>query len=353
MNRPSLIIAAALLMSAAAAASQSDTEPSAQVQTVPLRQGSLPRTVVVYGNVQPAASARQIVVAPVAATVDTIYVRPGQSVAQGAPLIRLQPSPSTASSYAQARSAVAAARQRVTSTQQLLTQHLATHQQLTDAEQSEADAQATLSALQAQGAGGANVLRAPVAAVVTGIATRPGALVSEGVTLLDLAPPHGLVLAAGATPASASQIRSGDAVDVKPIGTQATFPAKVVARGSAVDVATGLIPIEIALPAGKALPGQMAEATITVGDVHGYVVPHEAILVNDKGEPYVVQDLNGRAHKVAVTILETQGSRDVVNGTLDAKAPLVLDGNYQADEGMKLRVAGSSRPVSSESSSHR
>jgi len=73
--------------------------------------------------------------------------------------------------------------------------------------------------------------------------------------------------------------------------------------------------------------------------MRGYVVPHEAVLVNDSGRPYVVQAVNGVAHKVSVRVLDAHGDQDVIAGALNARAPLVLTGNHQLDDGMKVRLA--------------
>ena len=90
----------------------------------------------------------------------------------------------------------------------------------------------------------------------------------------------------------------------------------------------------------------MAKASITTGATRGYVVPHEAILVNGAGAPYVVQSVHMVARKVAVRILGHDGASDVVSGALDPKAPLVLSGSYQLDNGMRMRTAeGSARPT--------
>jgi hypothetical protein len=85
----------------------------------------------------------------------------------------------------------------------------------------------------------------------------------------------------------------------------------------------------------------MAQAAITTGESRGYVVPHAAILADDSGDPYVVQAVNGVAHKVPVQVLVAHGARDVISGKLDARSPLVLSGNYQLDDGMKVRLADS------------
>ena len=124
-----------------------------------------------------------------------------------------------------------------------------------------------------------------------------------------------------------------------------TFTAPGTARatrssGSVAEAGTGLVPVEISLPPGSFLPGEMAEAAIITRELKGYVVPHEAILVDDSGAPYVVQAIDEVAHKVPVRILDAEGDRDVIEGKLDAHAPLVLAGNHQPDDGMRIRLAG-------------
>lgn len=320
-------------------------QPNVQVQLTQLKKGSLPQTVTAYGKVEPTASALRTIMAPAAAVVDEIYVRQGQEIDANAPLLRLAPSPATQSAYSQAESALRVASDLVARTRNMVQQHLATAQQLAEAEKSQADAKATLAALQAQGAGGANTLKAPFRAVVTAIATVPGAIVSEGAPLLSLAGPGEIVLKAGVIPAEAGSIAAEDPATIKAVGQNDSVTGKVVLRGAMVDPASGTIPIEVALPAGKFLLGQAAVATITTGEVTGYIVPHEAILVDDQGHPYVVQATNMTAKRVAVRVLNATGDQDVVDGPLDTAAPLVLAGNYQLKDGMKMHTSDTGEAV--------
>lgn len=326
----------------AVAAIAADT-PSVLVKLTPLKQGGLPQVLTVYGSVGSATSARRTLMAPLAAAVTDIYVRRGQIVDKGTPVIKLQPSPAAASSYAQAQSALKVAKELEQRTRSLVKSHLATQDQLVQAQKAVSDAQSSLAALQAQGAGGSGVLKAPVTGIVTSIDTTPGAIVSEGSGLLQFAEPSGLVLQAGAIPSEAASIDADDPVTLTPIGGGETLSAKVEFRGALVEAANGLVPVEIALPPGKALLGEMFRADITVGEVKGYVVPHQAILVNDTGKPYLVQAENMTAKKVPVKILGADGDHDVVSGALNANAPVVLSGNYQLDDGTRIRLADAQR----------
>lgn len=328
-----------------AAASDSDA-PSVLVQTTRLQRGSLGRIVTVYGTVQADAAARAIIASPLAAVVGQLYVRSGEAVAAGAALVLLQPSPPTRAAYAQATSALQVASASVRRTQQLLDQHLATRQQLSDAQKAETDAHAALRALDAQGAGGPSTLRAPFRAIVTDVPARALSLVTDGTALIELVRSNGLVLSAGAAPDQAAAITSGEHAAVQPLGgAAAAFATRVLSRGSVVDAGSGLVPVQIALPPGALLPGQSARADITVGTVTGYIIPHQAVLVDDDGSPYVVQAVAGLARIVHVRVLDERGGQDAIDGPLDAGAPLVLSGNYQAQDGMRVRLAQPAAPA--------
>ena len=329
----------AIAATLSAAAGQAPNEPSVLVQLTGLHEGSLPRIVTAYGRVQAGPSARQILMAPLSAVVQTIYVRLGEKVAKDTKLLRLMPSPTATASYLQAEAALRVATELVARTRNMVGQHLATAQQLADAEKSEADARATLNALEAQGADGPKDLRAPYDAIVTSIASAPGSIVTEGAALLDLIKPEGLVLQVGVIPDQATSVAAGNKVKIKPIGGGAALQATVSLRGSVVETGNGLVPVQIAVPADKLFSGEMARADITTGQTKGYVIPHVAILVDDQGKPYVVQSVNMVAKEVPVQVLGAEGDRNVITGQLDPAAPLVLSGNYQLDNGMKMRVA--------------
>lgn len=335
----SLALGAAFAPPPAHANDAPDSNSSVLVTLTRLKEGSLPQVVIGYGTVEPSAAGHKTIMAPVAAVVAEIDVRLGEEISAGAPLIRLAPSPATAASYTQAKSALSVAERLVASTRELVAGHLATAQQLADAQKSESDARSQLQALEAVGAGGSHVIRAPFRAIVTTLSTTPGSIVAAGAALLDLAAPQSLVLNVGVVPAQAAAIHANDAAAVRLIGGTQPVPAKVLVCGAVAEADTGLVPVEISLPPGGFLPGEMAQAAITTREQRGYLVPHEAILVNDGGEPYVVQAVDGVAHKVPVRVLVAHGNQDVISGKLDARAPLVLTGNYQLDDGMKIRLA--------------
>ncbi len=334
---------AAILPLPSALADGAAQGPSALVTLTQLKEGSLPRVLNAYGVVRASNTGGTSLMAPGSAVVGAVRTHLGQRVRAGASLLTLMPSSQSGAAYQQAESSLTVAEDLVRNTRQLLRLHLATGQQLAQAEKSQSDARATLAALRAAGAGGGHVVRAPFTAVVTGLSVHPGDIVSAGSPMLTLAAPDRLVLAAGVVPAVALRIHAGDAAAVKATGADQWMNGRVVLCGAATDPSDGLVPVQVALPPGKFLPGEFAVARITTAEVRGYVVPHKAILINNSGATYVVQAVNGIAHKVPVRVLDEINAMNVISGALDPHAPVVLTGNYQLDDGMRIRLTDPAR----------
>jgi len=336
-----LPIAAGLFLSSGITIAAADNTPSVLVKITPLKQGSLPQVLTVYGSIGTASSARHTLMAPIQAEVSDVYVRNGSLVPKGAPLLRLVPSPASEAAYNQAESALNLASQLTQRTKSLVASHLATDEQLFQAEKDESDARSTLAMLKAQGANGPNTLHAPYEAVVTSLSTTPGSIVAQGDGLVQLAQPNQLQLSVGVIPDKAKLISDGNSVELTPIGGGEPMAGKVVFHGSLVDSADGLVPVDISVPAGQTLLGEMFRADITVGQTSGYVVPHEAVLVNDAGDTYIVQDHAMTAKLVDVKVLGSSQNQDVITGKLEAGAPVILSGAYQLNDGDAIRLSNS------------
>ncbi|MEO7127313.1 MAG: HlyD family efflux transporter periplasmic adaptor subunit [Rhodoferax sp.] len=314
---------------------------SVLVNLVPLKKGSLPVSITTYGRFMPAEKSRETISAPIAAQVSNINVHVGEEVDKGTQMITLTPGPESRAAYKQARQAVLTANHLLERSRSLANAHLETAAQLALDEKTAADANSTLEALQEQGANGANTLKAPFKAIVMSVGVSSGAVVAPGASLIELANSKGLVFKTGVVPAQAAQIKKGDAVTVTLFSGSGTFHGRVALRGSAVSLQNGLIPVDVAITDGDPLAGEMAKAVINTGEQHGYVVPHAAILLNDSGQTYVVQSVKMVAKKVPVTVIGSQGETDVVSGQLVAGAPVVGAGNYQLDDGDKMRITNS------------
>lgn len=334
-------LALSLALCPALSRAEGDENASALVTVAKMQPGSLPTTVTAFGKVQPGDTAQQSIAAPLAARVGTVNVRAGQQIAAGTPMVTLIPTPETRAAYKQAQIAVRLADELVQRNEQLVNAHLLTQVKLLKAQKDAADAKSTVAVMEEEGAAGPNTLKAPFEAIVMKMDVGPGAVVAQGAAVVELAKPNGLVLEVGVVAAQAVKIEPGDPATVTPLGSNESFQCKVLSREAMIDSTTGLVPVQISFPPGKMLAGEMARAVVTAGKAKGYVVPHEAILVDDDGTVYVVQAVDMEAKKVAVQVLAADGNRDVITGDdLDPKAPVVLQGNHQLDDGTKLRLAG-------------
>ncbi|MHB8256595.1 MAG: efflux RND transporter periplasmic adaptor subunit [Acidiferrobacterales bacterium] len=313
---------------------------SVSVNLIPLQKGRLPTSVTTYGRVVPSQKARKMLSAPVATRVGNIEVRQGEMVNKGTPLVTLVPSPGTRTTYRQAELALKVARQLLARSRQLATAHLETAARLAGDEKAEADAETTLAMLQEEGANGPNTLKAPFDAVVLHIDASSGSFVAQGTPVIELARPTELVFKTGVVPAQAAEIKIGDKAAITPFGGSGISHGKVVLRGSVVSTASGLVPIEISLPDGPLLTGEMGKVVINTGVKQGYIVPHDAVLLNTSGQTYIVQSIHDVAKLVPVAVITSKGDRDLVEGNLVAGAPVVGTGNYELANGTRMRAAG-------------
>ncbi|MDE1931707.1 MAG: HlyD family efflux transporter periplasmic adaptor subunit [Alphaproteobacteria bacterium] len=322
-----LALASCLVVATAAAQADDTDNSSALVKLSDMKQGSLPTYVTAFGQVEPAATAREGITAPFGARVQTVDVQTGQEVTKGTPLVTVVPGPDTKAAYKLAKDTY-------TRTAQLAKAHLATANDL-------AKAESDLSVLEEEGASGPLTIKAPYDAIVLKVDAAQGAIVSHGDSLLEIAKPDGLVVKVGVDPGVALTVKPGQDVTLTPFSQSGTpVQGKVAVRSAVINSDTGLVPTEITFPPGKLLVGEMIRASIKNGEQAGFVVPHAAILVDDDGTIFVVQADNMTAKKVAVDILASDGKQDVISGDdLDPKLQVVTEGAKQLDDGTKLRVA--------------
>ena len=89
---------------------------------------------------------------------------------------------------------------------------------------------------------------------------------------------------------------------------------------------------------GAVIAGEAFRADITIGQLNGWIVPHDAVLSDDKGA-YVFQVAGNTASRVDVTVAGSAGNNDIVNGKLDPQRALVVAGNYQLSDHATVRAS--------------
>jgi RND family efflux transporter MFP subunit len=326
----------ALIIDAAHAAAP---DASVLVDTMEPLRGSLPLIVDAYGTAAPALDGGMTLSVQQDGRVASIAVTPGEVVRAGERLLEFGASATASSTYQQAVNALSLARTERQHAAQLLGQKLATRDQLAQADKAVADAQATIDALRREGAGQAvQTLTAPFDGIVTAIPVTQGDRVQPGTPLMTLTRLDGLVVTVGIEPAQRRDIHVGAPVHLDRLTGGPPIEAHVVRVDGILNLKTRLIDADIAVPAGSVISGEAFHASVTAGQLQGWIVPHQAVLIDDKSA-YVFQVEAGKAVRVDVRLLGTVGDRDAVDGPIDPSRRLVVQGNYQLADGMDVREA--------------
>ncbi len=316
-------------------------QPSVLVRTAPAREVVLTDRITAFGHVQADPDSRTSINLPRAGLVNRLWVRLGQQVAAGAPLLQLDTAPTTRMGYQQAKAAVDYARSELQRMQRLFKEQLATRAQVAGAERRLRDARATLAAQRKLGAGqGVEVVRAPFAGIVTQLNVNQGERVQADTNALILARRDHLLVPLGVEPEDAQRLKPGMEVALSPVfdprvrirATLATIHAMVDPKTRLVDVIARVDPKD----AHDLLLNMVMEGTIVVARVKALAVPRSAILKDHKGSYlFVVQD--GKARRIDVTPgLEDRGLI-AVTGALHAGEPVVVLGNYELHNGAAIR----------------
>jgi hypothetical protein len=107
---------------------------------------------------------------------------------------------------------------------------------------------------------------------------------------------------------------------------------------------TRLVDADVSVPAGSVISGAAFRADIKVGELKGWIVPHDAVLTDATGS-YLFQVTAATASRVAVTVLGATGADDVVRGSVDPQRPVVVQGNYQLADHMAVRASEAPAPA--------
>ena len=326
---------AVLLLPAVARAAE---PPSVAVQTKPAEQGALPDTIEAYGTAAPALDGGMTISLQQDGRVAAIAVTPGEAVHRGQRLLDFGESASATSTYQQAVSALALTRTEQTHTAQLMAQHLATRDQLAQATKAVSDAQAALDALRREGGGQpVRTVAAPFDGIVGTIAVAQGDRVQPGAPLMTLTRLDGLVVTVGVEPALRAKVKPGQPVILQPLAGGDALTGQVLRIDGVLNPKTRQVDADISVPPGAVLSGEAFRATITIGQLTGWIVPHEAVLTDGKGA-YLFQIAGGKAVRVDIALAGTRGDTDAVRGKLDPTRPVVVQGNYQLNDGMAVRA---------------
>ncbi len=344
LRRPPSILAFALALGGLAFGSawSASPAPTAQVQVASLQRGTLHETTRAWGSISAGTGQGLAINFPQSVDVARVFVRAGEHVQHGQPLVAVRAAPETALAQARARAAVRFAEADLARIRALQARQLATRSQVDAAAKALADAKAQLTAAADRTLGQADATRtAPFDGVVTALNTTAGARLAAGNAALELVPTAHAEAVVGVSPEIAQSLHAGQAATLRAVfGGAAPATATVRAVGGMVDPRSHLVDVVLAPGARAAawLPGTPVEASFALDAWTGWVVPRQAVLRDARGQAYVFQDDHGRARRVNVALAIDTSTRSGIAGPLAPTLPLVVLGNAELDDGMALGV---------------
>lgn len=316
--------------------------PTAQVRVEVLQRGTLNQDVRALGSVRIGASQARAVSFARDVDVTRVFVRAGQRVQRGQPLVAVVGVPGGDLGYVQAQEAERFARSDLARLRRLAGQQLATQSQVEAARKALADAKAQLAAADAQHLQRNAATRvAPFDALVTAVQATVGARLAAGSTAVVLAPLSGLEAVVGVSPDVARQLHVGERAALHAVfDPDQRAPAVVRSAAGMVDARSHLVDVRLHLDAAPAawLPGTPVEAAFALHPWSGWVVPRQAVLRDAAGQAYVFQDDGGKALRVDVSLEMDTPARSGIAGPLKPGLPIVVLGNDELADGMTLRV---------------
>lgn len=317
-----------------------DVEPTAAVTVASVQGGQLQDVVSVYGVVQADPSGVFTVAAPRAAVVRAIMVRSGQAVVAGQAIADIANAPASELAYRQAAEAVTFATADLARVKRLYDERLAASDQLNAANKVLADARSMLAAQQQQGAGlSRQTLRAPQAAVVTAVSVSPGDRLAQDAPLVVLARAGAVTVKLGLEPTSA-RVTAGQMVILRPVAGGQAVNSRITMVGRAADQSTKVLDATAPLN-GAAWPiGASVQGDIVTGGHSGLLVPRASVVFDETG-PHLFTITGGKAHRLFVAVGQDHGDNiEVTGAALAAGATVAVEGAYELQDGMAVKVRG-------------
>jgi RND family efflux transporter MFP subunit len=216
---------------------------------------------------------------------------------------------------------------------------------LAQADKAVTDAQAALDALQIEGANKTTrTLTAPFDGIIATIPVAQGDRLQAGATLMTITRLDGLVVTVGIEPGQRARIQPNQAVHLVPMEGGPALDGKVLRVDFTLNPKTRLVDADVSVPVGSVMSGAAFRADITVGELTGWIVPHDAVLADATGT-HLFQVAGSVAARVDVKVAGPAGADDVVQGPIDPERPIVVQGDYQLSDQTPVRTDAASKQL--------
>ena len=320
-----------------------EASATAQVSVAPLRNQSIGRQLVAYGSVESSDQGIHAVTLSYDCIVRTVTATAGSRVAEGSPLLSVEPTPDARLQLDSARSVAALAGRSLISSRQRFDLKLGTRDDLRAAEQASEDANLKVESLERRGVGDSGqTLLSPSEGIVVKFNAVPGATVSAGNVLVTVANAGSLRARLGIEPSDAGMIKAGQKVTLASVSRPGAVPVSgtVGSIDAIADPGTGSIDIRVPLaPGNEWFTGERVEGQIEVERKTALVAPASAVLPED-GKDVLYTVKNGKAVKhVVITGIRAGDQIEISGADLTAGDSVVILGNYELTDGMDVSLS--------------
>jgi len=319
-----------------------DEKPVVEVEAAPLKRGTITQTITSYGTVIAQPSDIRAVSVPFESRVMRVMVTAGESITAGTEIVEVQASLDALVSLQEAHNAMDAATRDMQQVKQRYDEHLATNQELSQAQLSVSSAKLKLDSLVERGVGQTQRLKANAPGIVTKVDVLEGQIVSAGGPLVEVASGKHVEVRLGVEPGEATILQPGMAITLTRVDHMIEEPieGKIRLIEQRVDPATRLVEVLVSLPENTKL---MLESFI-VGQFarsadNAMIVPRAAALPDEDGKFVVYTAIDGKAvqHKVQLG-LETDEEVQVIAEDLKQGDTVIVEGNYQLQPGTAVNL---------------
>lgn len=328
-------------LAACAGPAPPEPQPSVEVETAVAQRGPIRETLSVYGTTEFDPAATRVIPIEFEARIVSLSVSLGQSVAEGAALMTLQPSASTRLELGRLEREARMSAAELARLQRLRADDLATNADVETARVAAENAAQALASLSERAAGERLTIRAPRAGVVDALPFAPGDLAAAGSIIARIGVPRRLQVRLGLEAEDVARTEVGQEVTLVTLRPQPiTLRARIAATDRRLDSQTRLASAIAELPEGAdVLAGEPVRATLVVDTRNAALtVPRSAVLY-ERDRPYLFTISAGKAVRREVALgIEDRSSVEVIRG-LEVGATVVTRGNYELTDGMAVRTA--------------
>lgn len=317
---------------------EEEPEPAAIVHTVIAASGELPRIVDALGTAAVPPTATTIESWPNDLLIARVLVQPGESVAKDTPLLQVVLTRDTETQLAAAELSIQSTTRALESVQQRLERGLATRTDLLAAQSAQAEAKQKLERLQTGQPPKDGLLKSHSAGTVTAVRAQPGATVTAGSPLIDIAD-DSVVAQIGVDPADAAGVKMGQVFDLTPVDERSPgrWKGKVSLLARVVNPMTRLLDATLTLEGDAPLrPGTALKAHASLEGEKGVLIPRSAI-VFDGEEMIVFIVKDGTAVRSSIQVALTGREQVAVTSGCTSGDHVIISGQSQLAPGATVR----------------